>query len=143
MRKIHKRVFICLLTVIFCHGLAQSQSLDKYLWKNRLLFLNQPQGEDIHLQEQIESFQGREQEIQDRQLLIFVIKGNQVSDINGNPVQLDPGRMAFTSYTGMILIGKDGGIKLQEPFVVEPQRIFNLIDSMPMRRAELKNSEKY
>ena len=108
-----------------------------------MLFLNQPQGEDVRLQEQIERFQGLEEEIRDRQLMIFVIKGDQVSDINGNPVRLDPGSMAFTSYTGMILIGKDGGIKLQEPFVVEPQRIFNLIDSMPMRRAEMKNSEKY
>ena len=132
-----------MLAAVLSHGLANGQSLEQYLWKNRLLFLTDPQGEDSQLGEQIKKFQGLETELKDRQLMVFVIRGNEVTEINGNQTELHPTRMAFSSFKGVILIGKDGGIKLQEPFVIEPQRVFDLIDSMPMRRAEMKNSEKY
>ena len=132
-----------MLASVLGHGLASGQSLENYLWKKRLLFLTQPQGEDSQLNEQIKKFQGLDTELQDRQLLVFVVRGDEITDIKGNQTPLDPSRMAFASFTGVILIGKDGGIKLQEPFVIEPQRVFDLIDSMPMRKAEMKNSEKY
>ena len=108
-----------------------------------MLFLIAPQREDSQLSEQIKKFQGLETELKERQLLVFVIRGDEITDIDGDQTELDPTRMAFSSFKGVILIGKDGGIKLQEPFVIEPQRIFDLIDSMPMRKAEMKNSEKY
>lgn len=37
-----------------------------------------------------------------------------------------------------VLIGKDGGVKLRETSPVETDRLFNLIDSMPMRQREMK-----
>ena len=44
-----------------------------------------------------------------------------------------------TNFEGVLLIGKDGGIKLQKPFFVESQVICDLVDSMPMRRAEMRS----
>lgn len=44
-----------------------------------------------------------------------------------------------TNFEGVLLIGKDGGIKLKKPFIVKPQTIFDLVDSMPMRRAEMRS----
>lgn len=36
----------------------------------------------------------------------------------------------------LVLIGKDGGIKLEENGILTPQQLFAVIDSMPMRRRE-------
>jgi hypothetical protein len=41
------------------------------------------------------------------------------------------------TFSGVVLIGKDGGVKLRNDYVVAPQKILDLIDGMPMRRAEI------
>ena len=38
----------------------------------------------------------------------------------------------------VFLIGKDGGIKMRKEKVVPMEEIFRLIDSMPMRQAEMR-----
>ena len=45
-------------------------------------------------------------------------------------------------FNGLLLIGKDGRLKLWEKYVVEPQVLFALVDSMPMRRAEMKRRQE-
>lgn len=45
------------------------------------------------------------------------------------------------NFSGVVLIGKDGGVKLAEPFVVAIDTITTLIDGMPMRRAEMKKAK--
>lgn len=42
-------------------------------------------------------------------------------------------RNAFT----VLLIGKDGGIKLRSVEPVRPERLFAIIDAMPMRQEEM------
>ncbi|WP_083840563.1 DUF4174 domain-containing protein [Salipiger aestuarii] len=37
----------------------------------------------------------------------------------------------------MVLIGKDGGIELEERDVLTPQNLFAVIDRMPMRHREI------
>jgi hypothetical protein len=40
--------------------------------------------------------------------------------------------------TTMILVGKDGGDKLRTSEIVDLEQIFSLIDTMPMRRQEMR-----
>ena len=49
-----------------------------------------------------------------------------------------PGAGALDAGGGfrLLLIGKDGGVKLDRRAPVDPQEILSLIDSMPMRRRE-------
>ncbi len=42
-----------------------------------------------------------------------------------------------TGFT-MLLIGKDGGVKLTSKTFKTPQEIFSLIDGMPMRQSEMR-----
>jgi hypothetical protein len=44
----------------------------------------------------------------------------------------------FNSEFEVKLIGLDGSVKNKETAVINPQKVFDLIDSMPMRRQELK-----
>ncbi|WP_420845130.1 DUF4174 domain-containing protein [Maribacter litopenaei] len=41
-----------------------------------------------------------------------------------------------------MLIGKDGGIKMIENYPLVSQKVFDRIDSMPMRRAEMKDNNQ-
>lgn len=40
----------------------------------------------------------------------------------------------------VILIGLDGGVKLRQREILESKHLFSLIDSMPMRQAELRKN---
>ena len=42
----------------------------------------------------------------------------------------------------MILIGLDGGVKLRQTEMISLDKLFTLIDGMPMRRREIKNENK-
>jgi hypothetical protein len=42
----------------------------------------------------------------------------------------------------VLLIGKDGGVKLRREVPVTTTELFSLIDSMPMRKREMRESDK-
>ena len=136
-------VLIILIFVLTPMIFTYAQSLKDYQWKNRLLFVLNPDGNSPLSHPQLVAFKDRSAAVEERQLLIMVLHHDKLMDIHGNELKQDPGDIPFNDFKGVILIGKDGGVKLKEPFTVDPEVIFNLIDSMPMRRAEIKNSEKY
>ena len=41
----------------------------------------------------------------------------------------------------VILVGKDGSEKHRSVAVLQPQKLFTIIDAMPMRRSEMKKNE--
>lgn len=41
----------------------------------------------------------------------------------------------------VVLIGLDGGIKLRQNEILQTEKLFSLIDSMPMRRAEMRRDK--
>ena len=119
-----------------------SQSLDEYQWKNRLLFILNPQAEQLLEHEQVIAFKGLEDQLEERDLILFIVNKTNVLNAKGAIVNLDRSQIPYNSYSGLMLIGKDGGVKMRQPFVVSPQEVFDLIDSMPMRRTEIKKSKQ-
>ena len=136
------RLFLLLLFMVSVHE-GMSQNLSEIRWENRVVFILNPPGAKAFDHPQISSFNDYEKEIQDRDILIFVLHQEEVYNLNREAINMEIESIPFSTYTGLILIGKDGGVKLKDDFVVKPERIFDLIDSMPMRRAEIKRSEKY
>ncbi len=47
------------------------------------------------------------------------------------------------NFEGVLLIGKDGGLKARHPLLVQPQTLFVLVDGMPMRKAEMRKGKKH
>ena len=41
----------------------------------------------------------------------------------------------------VLLIGKDGGVKVQQHYIFEASELFRIIDAMPMRREEMKRQK--
>lgn len=134
--------YLILLLALVCLNHASGQSIDNYRWEKRLVFILNPPGQNPLEHSQVRAFTKYEKEMLERDLLVWVLSEATVYDLKGQPIDLHPKEVPNNKFKGLILIGKDGGIKLKERFIVSPTRIFDLIDGMPMRRTEIKNSIK-
>jgi len=122
--------------------------LAAYQWKNRLLILFTPAEKDLVYQSFKEQLQRRTQEVQDRELLIFHVLETGEGWLA--PVPLNKGqvlflRKEFSILPGqriVILIGKDGEVKLRRALPVDLSEIFSVIDAMPMRQLEMRERAK-
>ncbi|NIO06248.1 MAG: DUF4174 domain-containing protein [Proteobacteria bacterium] len=118
--------------------------LATYNWKNRLLLVFAPREEDETYQNFMEKLQGQEDEITDRDLIIFSIFESGESRLRDSSIDQHSAaslRNRFSIQPGqfiVVLVGKGGGEKLRRKSEVELKEIFSLIDSMPMRQREMR-----
>ncbi len=137
-----------LLIIAFINStLIWTQDLEPFKWEKRILLLKGMHFESDALQMQLTQLQSSPKKLLERELVIFIITDQAVYDTSRTNTNLNSLQIAkkygLADFQGLLLIGKDGGIKLKESFVVNPESIFNLIDSMPMRQDEMKSSQKY
>lgn len=122
--------------------------LTQFQWKNRLLFLfaqenNHPLFKD--LQSQIVA---QKAEVDDRDLIVFEVPAQGPARMNTSPLdrkEADSIRNHFaipSNTFSLILVGKDGGIKLKRRDQVDLREVFELIDSMPMRQREMRQKSQ-
>lgn len=112
-----------------------------FVWENRILILQSYQGDSVWFDDNLKS------ELENRKLLIFQFEGNKLkrSSFEG---EIDASKFLekLTQRNGSnvawTLVGLDGGVKKSGFENPKPLEIFKLIDSMPMRQSELKNSKK-
>lgn len=122
--------FRALYLLSFCAiGLIHSQKLDDVQWKYRVVILFGNDNGESYLY-QVALLDKEKNAMKERDVLLWDGNSKLLQELN-----IDQ------SYTGLILIGKDGGIKLQEMFPVLPEKLWTLIDAMPMRRAELRQQK--
>ena len=122
--------------------------LSQFQWKNRLLFLFAPNRSHPFFDSLQKSIANEQAEVADRDLVIFEIleSGNSrmdTSDLDPKVTQslrdkfdARPGRFAI------ILVGKDGSVKLNREEQTRLEDIFALIDAMPMRREEMRQKSR-
>ena len=124
-----------------------AQNLEKHTWKNRILVVKTSDSSSEIYQEQIKEFRNSTDELKVRKFVFYKITGDhfELIDFVNNELN-DSGKTAGKSI-GMILndkenfevilIGLDGGIKLEQTDVLRKEALFNIVDAMPMRRNEL------
>ena len=135
---------------IFSSRDAQAQSLDfsEFQWKNRLLILFAPNRNHPLFDAFRKSLAASQSEAADRDLVIFEIIESAASSMNNESIDSDTARSLREKYDvqrgafTVILIGKDGGVKLKRRDQAELREIFDLIDSMPMRQEEMRQKIK-
>lgn len=118
--------------------------LGQYVWKNRLLFLFAPSPEAPAYKALSAELRRNSDGVRDRDLLVFRVLEQGPSLVGSQEMspqgaeelrrRFGVGRGALT----VVLIGKDGGVKLQQSGPVALSDIFGLIDSMPMRQREMQ-----
>jgi len=135
--------FSILLALLMFTSITIAQDLNKYQWKNRILILKDVDLNSDALQNQLKKLQSNHEKLNDRELLLFLVTDTSVYNSQKDLTDLQPEAIIkkydLNEFKGVVLIGKDGGIKLKEKFVVNPSTIFELIDGMPMRISEIKN----
>ena len=93
--------------------------LEQFEWKNRILliFAEDPDGEDFKLQARL--FDESSEEFEDRDLIMFHIFQNHGIGPNGRALSKEDRlylQSRFNAHPGMyslILLGKDGGVKMR------------------------------
>jgi hypothetical protein len=118
------------------------EPLAHYRWKNRLLVVFASEAADKQLQAQSEHVAANEAGFHDRDLLQFTVLPNQVQGPEQHSAavakQLRQHYKVAKGEFVVLLIGKDGTVKLRKNEPVSMQEIFKLIDTMPMRKAEMR-----
>ena len=143
------KLIIVVLTAVVAFSLfgnkdAHSMDLTQFQWKNRLLFLFAPQRSDRFFSNLLNDISVNRYEVEDRDLVVFEILESEPSSINGSSLDVQSAAAArnkFDTPAGrftVILVGKDGGVKLRRHTEVKLSDIFALIDSMPMRQQEMR-----
>ena len=132
------RILLLLLAMSFP---LSANPLEKYLWKNRILVVLS-EGKNSTLNQQL--LKNREA-LTDRDLIVINLTTekvklvDQVRPTNEERIALlKKFKISKAESPTFILIGKDGGEKSRQTEALDLEKIFALIDTMPMRKAEMK-----
>ena len=129
-------------------GSVADLDLDSLRWKNRVLVLFSPSESDASFQAQKKGLASSAQGVSERDLVIMEILEQGLSRAENQLLSeksVQDIRKRFGLQTGtfqVLLIGKDGGVKLRSSEPVSMKDLFGLIDSMPMRRQEMDSKKK-
>lgn len=122
----------------------QAQDLADYRWQNRLVLILAEDSSNPLFQNQVQALQAAEEDLQDLRIVVFqalpksYARGTQSTP---NWMRSDDLYQSYKSIDRsfeVLLLGLDGGIKLRRHQVVTIDELYELINTMPMRRAELR-----
>jgi uncharacterized protein DUF4174 len=110
-------------------AVAADRSAAAELWKSRPLIVFS-QSDAAAFREQESLFEGLGAQLEDRDMKLFLVT---------QPDHPWRGRYGIVDDSfEVILVGKDGGVKIRATEPLDPQRVFEVIDQMPMRRREMR-----
>ncbi|UII76673.1 DUF4174 domain-containing protein [Flagellimonas sp. HMM57] len=109
---------------------VSSQELAQYKWQNRLVILVSLDLESASVEKQASLFHDTKKAMTEREMLLL--------RLSPDSKELEAYNISW-NYEGVLLIGKDGGLKAKYDFMVTPSILFELVDSMPMRRSEIRS----
>jgi hypothetical protein len=118
--------------------------LEQYQWKNRLLVIFSPSPEVPAYQALSQELDRNPSGVRERDLLVFHVleQGPRVLGTQGiGTAKAEDLRQRFGITRGtfaVVLIGKDGTVKLKREGPAALTDIFALIDTMPMRQREMR-----
>lgn len=124
------------------------QDLQKHKWENRILIVKTTTATLEVYKSQLNEFVHSYEDLRERKLVLYQIVDDKYKFIdfqkkeddslwektNNSDEQFFDEADSFK----IILIGLDGGVKLEKRAILKREELFELIDSMPMRRAELR-----
>lgn len=125
-----------------------AQDLKIHEWKDRLLLVISKSEKDTLFQKQINVLEEKQSELQDRKLVVYSITDEAYKTGFKSQEKWTKSTMLFDSFNPrknpfkILLIGLDGDIKLEQKELLSIEKLFNTIDSMPMRRTELSTRKK-
>jgi hypothetical protein len=122
---------------------SAASAMSVYQWKKRPIVVFAPSESDARLVRQKATINGARTSFLDRDVVVvYVIGGVASHDLGPGPGMSGAAlRSRFRASEGafrVLLVGKDGGIKLDSPAPIAANDLFGEIDRMPMRRDEIR-----
>ncbi|MGQ9921212.1 MAG: DUF4174 domain-containing protein [Desulfobacca sp.] len=136
---------LALATALIPSGTSAARDpadLKQYQWRQRVLLLFAPAADHPAYQGLVRELQEQANGVRERHLVVLPIleQGESLSPFQEiAPAEARALRQRFAIRPGaftVVLVGKDGGVKLQREGQVALAEIFGLIDGMPMRQQE-------
>lgn len=124
--------------------MADGLPLESLRWQSRIVVVLAGAPGDAMLDEQLRLLDEASAGLRERDMVVVEEAGDGVS-VNGiaqpEPASLREAYDAPSSGFQVLLIGKDGGVKLRSAEPVGAGELFALIDTMPMRRREMQERD--
>lgn len=142
--------FSIILIVLYSFKNMNGQNLQKHKWENRILIVKTSDINSDKYVEQIKELENSDAGMRDRKFVLYKIYGDQykMTDFQNN--KLNNSGTVASQYFGkilndnyefeIILIGLDGGVKLQQTEILTKQELYETVDSMQMRSSEIKRN---
>ena len=145
MRKFCVIISTLFLTIWSTSALA-ADPLKALQWEKRSLLLFAKSRSFAPLDKQVDLLRSYRPDLEDRGIVVLSTTGRQETSAAIGYVSINRGtarelKKRFEPQANgltVILIGKDGTEKARWQQIIEPQVIFDLIDSMPMRQDEMQ-----
>lgn len=109
---------------------AGVSDLSEFLWTNRPIVVFADTEADPRFQQQIDALLQGEAEMLDRDVVVLT----DTDPAAGSPLRTKLRPRGFQ----LVLIGKDGGVKLRKPFPWSVRELSRSIDKMPLREREIR-----
>jgi hypothetical protein len=120
---------------------AAAESLSQFQWKNRVLVIFSDE-DNARAARQENMLLAERSGLDERDMVVLRLRGGAVSSLFGAGGNLDADAIRKdlsgpeAGEFAMILVGKDGTVKLRAPEPVSCSELFAIVDSMPVRAAE-------
>lgn len=137
-----KNFIIASATLLFAVSASRAFAIDelnRYKSENRVVILFGQAG-DQKIAKQVEILKNQESNLAERAVVVMTVIGDEVRPVYGDATGVDARKLRQQADIRdntfqAVVIGKDGGVKLRSSNVLTDDKLFGLIDSMPMRKA--------
>jgi len=134
------RLLAALTFALISSQVFAMNSLSELTWKKRVVIVFADAG-DARAARQIETLTDQRSELEERDLVVISVTDDEAAAAFGRVA--DPDAVSLRNEANVkkgsfrvVLVGKDGGIKLRSETIVPNIELFDIIDRMPMRQAE-------
>ena len=133
---------IFVLALLFS-GNSYGQNLSSHQWKDRLIMVITTDISLSSYHDQLKIFQSDTEGMNERKLVLYKIAPDQYQVRTDNHTWKSGSSLyeqlkKTDSDLEILLIGLDGTIKLRQTEIITTDKLFAIIDAMPMRQAEMK-----
>ncbi|HIB46830.1 MAG TPA: DUF4174 domain-containing protein [Flavobacteriaceae bacterium] len=119
----------------------KAQDLRKHQWKQRIIVVSSPAFGNTQARQQLEVLQNELAALKDRKLIVYHVTNSGYTVDFDEDIKISANKVSTISNFQVVLIGLDGGEKFRATDIQKAEKFFDLIDAMPMRRAEIKNKK--
>ena len=122
--------------------------IDKHIWKERVLIVTATSPTNIGYKRQDQLLTKGKKAMKDRDLVIYRLYDDHWLNPKNELLSDEEAESIYRKYEiekntfSVLLIGKDGKVKMRKTDIISTREIFQMIDSMPMRQQEMKKGKQ-